>query len=131
MLTREYSEKKSECSFAGVETTTFRFLVRMLHLPLNYRRLVDAWPLSCCTTRPEIVEVEHFHYCKDLRRWLFISPINEAKRCIFPMVSRGYSEKFRMRLGRIRTYELPITSSDAPQPSKRRLVGTRPLNEVT
>ena len=38
------------------------------------------------------------------------------------MVTRGYSEKTRVRPNRSRTYDLPITSSDALPLSYRRLV---------
>ena len=39
------------------------------------------------------------------------------------MVARGYSGKIRVFLCRSRTYELPITSSDALLLSFRRLMG--------
>ena len=47
------------------------------------------------------------------------------------MVSRGYSEKIRVLLCRSRTYDLPMTSSDAQALSYRRLVGARPRSMIS
>ena len=43
-MTQAYSEKEnpSRVLLSGVEPNSFRLLVRMLQLPLSYRRLVGA-----------------------------------------------------------------------------------------
>ena len=65
-----------------------------------------------------VVRLESFFDAKQNNHYFMM-------RCILSITTRGYSEKIRVFHYRSRTYDLPITSSDALPLSYGRLVGAR------